>query len=363
VCLAPESSRFHCHQPSTLLTALRGGGGGIKKTIFLEAFPTNMSSMIDPLSRAPRLRGTQNDLLGDVRPSDTEDDQDDGTLRSSLDDASGDDSDDDDPLLRVENFTRLLPPSDYLVWHRHGIVAKRLWAAAEVGDDYEIRALAEHMGADVNVRDRNIYNYTALFWAAMNGHESTVRLLLALGAAPDAQDKLGSTPLFYAADRGWPRIVQVLADAGADVWRKNRMGRYALDWAEDWIAVYDPNRTPEADKQWHPGRVHPQTAAQALPRPAPAARAAPARACLAVRHRAPRAPRRPRLCAQGGSNWDTVWLLRSLMGVPPPDKYHTSGALSQPTHGQRRLCRAEGRTRPPPPPPVQSGHVSSIPPY
>jgi len=30
------------------------------------------------------------------------------------------------------------------------------------------------MAVDVDLVDRNIYNYTALFWAAMNGHESTV---------------------------------------------------------------------------------------------------------------------------------------------------------------------------------------------
>ena len=54
-----------------------------------------------------------------------------------------------------------------------GIVNKRLWAAAETGDNEEIVFLCRYLGADVNTVDLNIYNYTALFWAAMNGHNSS----------------------------------------------------------------------------------------------------------------------------------------------------------------------------------------------
>ena len=143
---------------------------------------------------------------------------------------------------------RVLDQSEYRTYWRPGIVNKRLWAAAETGDDEEIEFLHQYLDADVNAVDLNIRNYTALFWAAMNGHHSTVDLLLKLGADITATDTHGSTPLHYAADRGWPLVVEALCAAGCGPWRRNSFGRTALEWALDFVAPYDASRTPIEDK-------------------------------------------------------------------------------------------------------------------
>lgn len=64
---------------------------------------------------------------------------------------------------------RVLDAREYRTYWRPGIVNKRLWAAAETGENAEIAFLCRYLDADVNTVDINICNYTALFWAAMNG--------------------------------------------------------------------------------------------------------------------------------------------------------------------------------------------------
>ncbi len=57
---------------------------------------------------------------------------------------------------------------------------------------------------------------TLLFQAAINGHASTVKLLLAQGANPNQVSLLGRTPLFWAAERGFTDVVELLLKQGAD---------------------------------------------------------------------------------------------------------------------------------------------------
>ncbi|UKZ78861.1 hypothetical protein TrVFT333_006607 [Trichoderma virens FT-333] len=54
------------------------------------------------------------------------------------------------------------------------------------------------------------YNRTPLSWAAENGHEAVVRLLLNKGANPKATDHLGLTPLSWAIQGGHEAIVRLL---------------------------------------------------------------------------------------------------------------------------------------------------------
>jgi len=55
-----------------------------------------------------------------------------------------------------------------------------------------------------------------------------VELLLSAGAAVDARDRLGLTPLYWAAGRGRVECVQRLLDAGADPHARSASGRTAL---------------------------------------------------------------------------------------------------------------------------------------
>jgi ankyrin repeat protein len=64
---------------------------------------------------------------------------------------------------------------------------------------------------------------TPLSYAAQNGHETAVRLLLSIGAiGADLKDRDGRTPLFWAARNGHAAVVQLMLDTDtADVDSKN----------------------------------------------------------------------------------------------------------------------------------------------
>lgn len=65
---------------------------------------------------------------------------------------------------------------------------------------------------------------TALHLAARHGRVPIVRLLLAQGADPNAQDHAGTTPLISACDRGHVNIVQILLeDTNCDINLKDKV--------------------------------------------------------------------------------------------------------------------------------------------
>lgn len=201
---------------------------------------------------------------------------------------------------------RILHKSGYRSYWRPGIINKRLWAAAETGDDQDIMFAVAYLNADVNAVDLNIYNYTALFWAAMNGHHTTAELLIRLGARVNATDIYGSSALHYATDRGWPKVVEVLADCGIHAWHRNSFGRTALDWAMEFVCTYDAARTPIEDKfRLVTNRIVYKDGSGEPPFIA-------------------------------GCNWETLWALRRVMGLPPLDKPHRTGQLEDYRQWARR---------------------------
>ena len=70
------------------------------------------------------------------------------------------------------------------------------------------------------------YGKTPLSYAAMNGHEAVVKMLLAIdGVNPDSKDELGQTPLWYAAKNGHEAVVKLLlVTDGVDFDLKNKLG-------------------------------------------------------------------------------------------------------------------------------------------
>lgn len=59
------------------------------------------------------------------------------------------------------------------------------------------------------------YGQTPLSWAAMEGHEAVVKLLVENGAAVDSPDDYGLTPLSRAAMDGHEAVVKLLVEHGA----------------------------------------------------------------------------------------------------------------------------------------------------
>ncbi|KAG0711661.1 Inversin [Chionoecetes opilio] len=102
-----------------------------------------------------------------------------------------------------------------------------MWAAAQ-GADSALTVVVRH-GAPLTQADPR--GCTALHIAGGAGHVSTVRVLLRLQAPPDACANDGRTPVHYAARAGHTQIVKVLAKAGASLEHRDKEGQCALHHA------------------------------------------------------------------------------------------------------------------------------------
>ena len=91
-------------------------------------------------------------------------------------------------------------------------------------------------GADVNKT-----GWTALHYAATNGHLEIMNLLLEHHAYIDAESPNATTPLMMAAHYGSADAVRLLLSAGADPALKNQLGMSAIDFANK------ANRTEAAE--------------------------------------------------------------------------------------------------------------------
>ncbi|KAF8419515.1 ankyrin repeat protein, partial [Tirmania nivea] len=87
--------------------------------------------------------------------------------------------------------------------------------AAKTGDVNAVKLRLSVVG-DVEYKDIN--NYTALGWAAANGHIEVVQLLLEKGANIEAPiGNTGITALYIAAQNRCEHIVKLLLEKGANM--------------------------------------------------------------------------------------------------------------------------------------------------
>ena len=105
-----------------------------------------------------------------------------------------------------------------------------LLGAFKFGDDEVARALFD-LGTPIEFADGN--GITMLGRAALNNEVSMARWLITRGANVNVVDKLGMTPLLWAAsmDFGDPAMIELLLQSGARADARNRDGLTALDLA------------------------------------------------------------------------------------------------------------------------------------
>ena len=104
---------------------------------------------------------------------------------------------------------------------------RRLVEAAFANDVAEARRLIA-AGADVNAKDVTQQSAYLIATSEVGDDPRLLELTLANGARVDDKDSYDGTGLIRAAERGFPRIVRRLLDAGIDRDHVNRLGWTAL---------------------------------------------------------------------------------------------------------------------------------------
>jgi ankyrin repeat protein len=138
----------------------------------------------------------------------------------------------------------------------------------------------------------NKTGWTALHYAATNGHDDIVKYLIEHAAYIDAESPNGTTPLMMAAMNGHITTVKLLLDEGADMDLRNQQKMDVIDFAkryhQDEIAAgLESRRRKLAEQAGKPAPVQPPAAPAAaaqpaksavpdMPAPMPAAKPAPA---------------------------------------------------------------------------------------
>ncbi|MDB5099881.1 MAG: hypothetical protein JWM80_4302 [Cyanobacteria bacterium RYN_339] len=169
--------------------------------------------------------------------------------------------------------------------------------SASAGGDYSSVMAAVQLGASPNTRDR--LGRTPIAWAARNGHTRVVDYLLAHGAYIDATDADGYTALMWAARMGHFETVSYLAGHGAnpnyrtyqgeDAYQLSRYGRDYRVTDVLWRYVHgemvgsrpkahraSPTLGMAAAAPKPPAKPAPKPVAMATPKPVPVAVATPA---------------------------------------------------------------------------------------
>ncbi|MEX3605978.1 MAG: ankyrin repeat domain-containing protein [Burkholderia sp.] len=106
-----------------------------------------------------------------------------------------------------------------------------LMMASLNGDLPLVKFLVDKKGAEVSKK-----GWTALHYAATNGHDDVVSYLLDKSAYIDAGSPNGTTPLMMAARGNHDTTVTLLLDQSADPAIKNQVGVTALEFAKHYQA-------------------------------------------------------------------------------------------------------------------------------
>lgn len=112
-------------------------------------------------------------------------------------------------------------------------------------------------GGDADAKDED--GATPLYFAAKSGHANAARVLIDRGARVDEPDTQGNTPLVAAANAGCVPLVRLLVNAHAKVDAKGKAARTPLFWAtavETAEALVEAGAAVQARDQWGNSPLH-----------------------------------------------------------------------------------------------------------
>src|SRR6202034_4113065 len=92
------------------------------------------------------------------------------------------------------------------------VTSVHLAAYFELGEVMVVLLKGRH-----NLDSKDSNGQTPLSWAARNGHEAVVKLLLEKGAELETKDNNGRTLLLWAARNGHEAVVKLLLEKGAEL--------------------------------------------------------------------------------------------------------------------------------------------------
>ncbi len=101
----------------------------------------------------------------------------------------------------------------YHIYHGKRHLESNLIEVARIGDYLAVDTYLRG-GTEVNCRDKD--GLTPLVWAAIQGHEEVVKLLLERGADLEAKNHNGDTALMWASVMGHKDVVNFMLDRGAN---------------------------------------------------------------------------------------------------------------------------------------------------
>ena len=133
----------------------------------------------------------------------------------------------------IEAVTRLLKADPKLVEAKNdeGDTALHQAAGCRRGEEAALSLVRLLLEAGAAVEARNASGQTPLLYASYAGFGRVVELLVAKGAVAKYQDANGRSPLHYAAREGHPAVVELLLKNGADPAAKDGQNRTPLDYA------------------------------------------------------------------------------------------------------------------------------------
>ncbi len=98
------------------------------------------------------------------------------------------------------------------------------------------------VGCPIDAKDSA--GWTALHYAACDGHLDVVKFLISIGSDVNARNKWGNRALYWAAMYGHLGVVKFLISAGADANARDHIGHTAWVFASEHIREECPELKP-----------------------------------------------------------------------------------------------------------------------